>query len=65
MVLRENDLKRLNMIMKHEPDLRSWMEAWSMGSILEMYNAGEKFFRYFRKMKESVYKDKRELTLVR
>lgn len=65
MVLKEQDLERLNRIMKHEPDLRSWMEAWSIGAIYEMYLAGEKFFRYYRKLKEAVYKDKRELDLVK
>ena len=65
MVLKEQDLKRLNLIMRHEPELRSWMEAWSIGSICEMYNAGEKFFKYYRKLKEAVYKDKKELELIK
>ena len=65
MILKEKDLIRLNTIMKHEPDLRSWMEAWSIGSIYEMYNSGEKFFKYFRRLKESVYKDKKELELIK
>jgi len=65
MVLKEKDLDRLNSIMKHEPDLRSWMEAWSIVSIYEMYQAGEKFFKYYRRLKESVYKDKKGLELVK
>jgi hypothetical protein len=64
MVLRNEDLKRLNLIMKHEEDLRAWMEAWSIGSIYKMYKSGERFFNYYRKLKESVYKDKKELELV-
>jgi predicted RNA-binding protein len=64
LVLREQDMERLNRIMKHEPELRSWMEAWSIGAVYEMYSAGEKFFRYYRRLKEAVYKDKRELELV-
>jgi len=63
-VLREKDLGRLNSIMRHEPELRSWMEAWSIGSVYEMYTAGEKFFKYYRKLKEAVYKDKTELKLI-
>jgi hypothetical protein len=51
--------------MKHEPDLISWMEAWSIGSIYEMYQAGGKFFKYFRKLKETIYKDKKELGLIK
>jgi hypothetical protein len=64
LVLKESDLKRLNDLMKHEPDLRSWMEAWSIGSIYEMYNAGKIFFNYFHKLREAIYKDKKELELV-
>ena len=64
MVLREKDLIRLNSLMKHEPDLRSWMEAWSIGSVYEMYKAGETFFKYYRKFKEAVYKDKKALELI-
>ena len=61
---REYHLARLNNLMKHEPDLRSWMEAWSIGSVYEMYKAGETFFKYYRKFKEAVYKDKKALELV-
>jgi hypothetical protein len=43
LVMREQELKRLNSIMKHEPELRSWMEAWSIGGVYEMYTAGENF----------------------
>jgi predicted RNA-binding protein len=64
MVLRDDDLKRLNLIMKHEEDLRAWMEAWSIGSIYNMYKSGERFFNYYRKLNESIYKDKKELDLV-
>ena len=65
MVLKEQDLKRLNLIMKHEPDLRSWMEAWSIGSTFEMYNSGEKFFKYYRKLKEAIFKEKKELEFIK
>jgi predicted RNA-binding protein len=64
MGLKSEDLKRINLIMKHEPDLRSWMEAWSIGSIYEMFKAGEKFFYYYHKLRESTYKDKKELALI-
>lgn len=64
-VLKEKDLTRLNSIMKHEPDLRSWMDAWSIGSIFKMYQSGEKFFKYYRRLRESVYKDKNELEFVK
>lgn len=64
LVLRENELVRLNTLMRHEHDLRCWMEAWSIGSIYEMYKSGEKFNSYYKRLIESVYKDKPELKLV-
>ncbi|MFH1594882.1 MAG: hypothetical protein ABIG94_00725, partial [Pseudomonadota bacterium] len=64
LILKSYDLQRLNLIMKHEPDLRSWMEAWSIGSIYEMFTAGEKFFNYYRKLREAIYKDKKDIELV-
>lgn len=64
MVLKSSDLQRLNLLMKHEPDLRSWMEAWSIGSIYEMYRSGETFFNYYRKLTEAIYKDKKDLELI-
>ncbi|MCX5868366.1 MAG: EVE domain-containing protein [Proteobacteria bacterium] len=63
-VLMENDLKRLNSLMKYEPDLRSWMEAWSIGAVYEMWTLGKGFFKYYLQLIEAVYKDKKELELV-
>jgi hypothetical protein len=64
MVLRKDELKRLNDLMRHEPELRSWMDAWSIGAVYEMYASGERFFGYYRRLIEAVYKDKRELELI-
>jgi hypothetical protein len=64
-VLRESEMPRLNALMKHEPELRSWMEAWSIGAIYEMYKAGETFFHYYRHLNEAVYVDKKELDIVK
>lgn len=64
LICRRNEMLRLNVLMKHEPDLRSWMEAWSIGAIYKMYVAGESFFKYYRQLKEAIYKDKRDLELV-
>jgi len=64
MILRARDLERLNRIMKHEPELRSWMEAWSVGAVYEMYTAGERFFSYYRRLREATFRDKKELELV-
>ena len=65
LVLKEQDLDRLNLIMKHEPDLRSWMEAWSIGAVYEMYTAGKSFYKYYHQLTESVFKDKKELNLIK
>jgi predicted RNA-binding protein len=64
MIIREEELPRLNGLMRYEPDLRSWMEAWSIGAVFEMYVAGELFFGYYRRLIEAIYKDKREIDLV-
>jgi hypothetical protein len=64
LVIRESQMERLNLLMKHEHDLRNWMEAWSIGSIYEMYVAGETFFKYYHRLIEAVYKDKSKLALV-
>jgi predicted RNA-binding protein len=64
-VIRESEMTRLNALMKHEPELRSWMEAWSIGAIYEMYKAGETFFHYYRHLNEAIYVDKKELDIVK
>lgn len=65
LVLKESEMDRLNSLMKHEPDLRSWMEAWSIGAVYEIYTAGEAFFQYYGKLIEAVYKEKDRMELVR
>ncbi|MEW6742184.1 MAG: EVE domain-containing protein [Planctomycetota bacterium] len=65
MIIRESELPRLNGLMRYEPDLRSWMEAWSIGAVYEMYGAGELCFKYYRRLVEAVYKDKGEIELVK
>jgi predicted RNA-binding protein len=65
LVTLESEMQRLNTLMKHEPELRSWMEAWSIGAIYEMYVNGETFFHYYRHLNEAVYKEKKELELIK
>jgi len=65
MILQESDLKRLNKLMKHEPELRNWMDAWSIGAVFEMYKAGEEFFNYYRRLRDSSYREKSELDLIK
>jgi predicted RNA-binding protein len=64
-VIPEEEMERLNTLMRHEHELRCWMEAWSIGAVYEMYVAGQQFNKYYRQLTESIYKDKSELTLVK
>jgi len=64
LVVKCQDMKRLNAIINYDPELRNWIEAWSIGAVLEMYNAGKLFFNYFHKLREAIYKDKKELQLI-
>lgn len=64
-VLKESDMNRLNQLMKHEPELRSWMEVWSIEAVYKMYTSGEKFFGYYKQLKEAIYKDKTALQLIK
>jgi hypothetical protein len=65
LVILEKELRRLNDILKHEPELRNWLEAWSIGAVYEMYTNGQNFFKYYRTMIEATYKDKKELEFVK
>jgi hypothetical protein len=40
------------------------MEAWSIGAIYKMHVAGKSFFKYYRQLIESVYKEKSDIELV-
>ena len=64
MVLKEKDLTRLNKMMKHEPELRNWMDIWSVESVYQMYLSGESFFQYYKKLSDSSYKEKSKLEFV-
>ena len=64
LVIKSHDMKRLNAIINYDPELRNWLEAWSIGAVCEMYDAGKLFFNYFHKLREAVYKDKKELYLI-
>ena len=62
---RIENLKRLNKLMKHEPELRNWMDAWSIGAVFEMNKAGEELFNYYRRLRDSSYNEKSELDLIK
>ena len=62
-VIREKDLGELNRRIKFD-DLRFWLDAWSVGSVYEMYTAGEKFFSLYANLEESKYRDRKQIELV-
>jgi predicted RNA-binding protein len=64
LVCKKSDVLRVNVLLKHDPELRNWMEVWSIGAIYRMYVAGESFFKYYRRLIESVYKEKSDIELV-
>ncbi|HUI24926.1 MAG TPA: EVE domain-containing protein, partial [Candidatus Kryptonia bacterium] len=45
LVLREKDMTRLNSLMRHEPELRSWMEAWSVWCCLSNVRRWREIFQ--------------------
>lgn len=41
-------IKRLKEICRYEPDLKNWLEIWSLAKVYRMYLAGQQFFELFR-----------------
>ncbi len=39
---------RLRNLVRYEPDLKHWMEIWSVQNVYQMYLADQRFFRLFR-----------------
>ncbi|MFQ5951122.1 MAG: EVE domain-containing protein [Candidatus Geothermarchaeales archaeon] len=65
LVLRRKDLDRLDKLLRYEPELRSWLEPWSIGAVYDMYVGGKQFFSYYRRLIESTWKQKPDLEMVR
>lgn len=41
-------IPRLRSICRYEPDLKNWLEVWSIAKVYEMFLAGRQFFELFR-----------------
>jgi hypothetical protein len=46
-VSKAGSVKRLKEICRYEPDLKNWLEIWSLEKIYRMYLAGQQFFELF------------------
>jgi hypothetical protein len=41
-------INRLKNLCRYEPELKNWLEIWSVPKVYEMYLSGRKFFELFR-----------------
>ncbi len=64
MVIEESQLSRLNAIVKFD-ELIDWMDAWSIQAVYKLYTAGISFLGLYDRLRESRYKKKTEVELVR
>lgn len=64
LVIEEEQVPRLNAILRFDQALRSWLDAWGIKSVYELYTNGQKFFELYDKLREARYKERKELELV-
>lgn len=48
---------RLKTICRHEPELKNWLQIWSIGKVYEMYMSGREFFAVFRPFEKHQWND--------
>lgn len=41
-------IPRLKSLCRYEPDLKNWLEIWSVQKVYEMYRSGRQFFKLFK-----------------
>ncbi len=63
LVIKEEQMRHLNALVKMD-EIRHWLDAWSISSVYDLYDAATKFFRLYDKIEESRWKDVAELDLV-
>ncbi|HAF15409.1 MAG TPA: hypothetical protein DCK99_17275 [Blastocatellia bacterium] len=62
-VSKVESLKRLKQICRYEPDLKNWLEIWSIVKVYRMYLAGQQFFELFRPFEKQQWSQEiREIT---
>ena len=56
-------VSRLKKICRYEPDIKSWLEIWSISKVFDMYVSGRQFFSLFRPFEEQRRRDEIEVIL--
>ena len=64
MVVEESQLPRLNAIVKFD-EIIDWMDAWSIQAVYKLYTSGISFLDLYERLRESRYKKKTEVELVK
>lgn len=54
---------RLKKICRYEPDIKSWLEIWSIAKVFEMYVSGKQFFSLFRPFEQQRRREEIEVIL--
>ncbi len=62
-VIKKDQVQRLNDILKYD-ELRHWIDAWSIQTVLQLYESGTRFLDLMDVLKESSFKDRSEIPLV-
>lgn len=63
LVIKEEQITRLNAVLRFDP-IRNWIDAWSIKSVYELYANGQRFFELYDKMRETRYRERKELELI-
>lgn len=50
-------LARLKSICRHEPELKNWLQIWSVPKVYQMYLSGREFFELFRPFEKHQWSD--------
>ena len=62
-VSKTESVKRLKEICRYEPDLKNWLEIWSVAKVYRMYLARQQFFELFRPFEKQQWSPEiREMT---
>lgn len=56
LVIKKEQLNHLRKLLKMD-ELRHWLDVWSIKSVYELYNSGERFFALYERIEDSRYKE--------
>jgi len=63
LVIEEDQIVRLNAVLRFDP-IRNWLDAWSIKSVYNLHTNGQGFFELYDKMKETRYRERKEIELI-